>query len=149
VNIVHEAGDILEAQSTLLAPNSQMFVILDSAGTPNTWRGYGGTMLFPIEFTKTFDATAANGTFIISASLPADVVLTGAVFGCTSGTGTATLNLNGSNITNGALSITSTQTRQGFTGNNTGSSAQVLQVVLSSVSSLVNAYITVFGYRRF
>jgi hypothetical protein len=149
VTVLHEAGDIFEAQTTLLGPNSDMFIILDSAGTPNTWRAYGGTMLFPIEFTKTFDGTAVNGNFLISASLPSDVILTGAAFGASSGTGTATLNLNGANITNGALSITNTLTRQGFTGNNSGSSGQFLMAVLSSVSSLVNSYITVFGYRRF
>jgi hypothetical protein len=149
VIIVREAGDILEAPSTLLGPNSSMFVILDSAGTPNTWRAYGGTMLFPIEFTKTLDGTVANGTYIISAAIPADVVLTGAAFGASGGSGTATLSLNGSNITNGALSVTTTYTTQGFTGNNTGSNGQVLQVVISAVSSLSNAYITVFGYRRF
>jgi hypothetical protein len=148
VTITHESGDIFESPTLLIAQNAQMQVILQTAGTPNTWVGKGGTLFLGDQYTKTFDGTAANGTFIVCGYLPADCTIIGAKFGCTSGTGTATCNLNGSNITNGALSITSTTSTQSFTGNNTGSAGQILQVTLSSVSSLTNAWITFIVMRR-
>jgi hypothetical protein len=148
VTITHEAGDIFESPTLLIAQNAQMRVILEIAGTPNTWIGKGGTLFFGEQYTAKFDGTAVNGTFIACGYLPADCVVIGAKFGCTSGTGVATCNLNGTNITNGALSITSTTSTQSFTGNNTGSAGQVLQVTLSSVSSLTNAWITFIVMRR-
>jgi hypothetical protein len=149
VTVTHEAGDIFESPTLLIAQNAEMEVILQTAGTPNTWLGNGGTLLVGDQYTVKFDGTAANGTYIACGYLPADCTVIGAKFGCTSGSGTATCNLNAVNITNGALSVTSTTSTQSFTGNNTGSAGQILQVTLSAVASLTNAWITFIVTRRF
>jgi hypothetical protein len=148
VTVTHEAADIFESPTLLIAQNAQMKVILEIAGTPNTWLGSGGTLLIPVAFTLAISGTLSNITYEVSAFIPYDCVLTDATFGANAGSGTCTLNLSGTNITGGALSVTTTTSTQGFTGANSAVSGQELRAVVSGVSSLANAFVTVRGYRR-
>jgi hypothetical protein len=149
VSVVRQAGDVFESQTYLVGPGARMYVSLDdTTGGVNTWRGYGGTIFEPAQFTKTLDGTVANGTYCICNYLPFDFVALNASFKATGGAGTGTLNFNGSNITGGALAFSTTDTRQALTAANTASRGAFLNIVISGVSALTNATATVEGYTR-
>lgn len=147
VQINHEAGDVFEAQSYLLAPGASMRVSLKAAGTPNTWEGVGGTYLMPVSYNWSPFGTVTNATYYICNSVETDFVVTDLSFRCTSGSGVGTVASTTGNLT--AFTFGTTSTTLAITSNASITQGSDFSIAVSSSSSLVNPVLTVRAYKRF
>lgn len=146
--ITHMTGDIFEAESYTLGPNSEMIISLDVSGTPNTWRAIGGTYFIPYAVQFNNAATTANGIYVINPYLQDDITLTDIWYITQGGTATGTWNLSGTNIS-GATSLSySTTYNYGALPSISAKLGQNLELVISSASSLVGVGTSIIGFRR-
>ena len=148
VTILTQTGDVLESATTLIAPEAQMVVRIDTAGTPNVWRTVGGTLLIPWSLIYTLGGTISASPYNMTLNLESPVTLTDVTFQNVGGSGTATL-VSTSGTMDPTLSFTgATITTLPITVNGTIPRGSYIQVSFSAVSSLIDPQITLIGYRR-
>lgn len=148
MTLVKEGAETIVGNTTLIA-GATAFVEKISA---TTWNVFGGTTTIVEQASVCIDGTLTNDKVYDVFSAPDNVTIIGFSLRNTSaGTaGTYTAKINGTNIT-GLVGIANTTTRTNTapTAANTMTYQQVLQYVPTGMTSVVDAFITVFYTRQY